>query len=319
MNDFSCKQTCKRKHCSYIPICIDRRRCFFSALYNVSLFAIMLNKKIWAVRHLIKIIFSDMDGTLLNDRSQLPAGFDELMLELKARNVIFAPASGRQYFSLLRSFGKYEDDFLFVAENGTLAIQHRKEIFSKPMLRAESDEVLAAGDAWDNIFRVYCGKRGAYYLESQANPENLVEFEKYFTKNTAVKSFAEVDDEPLKMSFFDNTARAAETIYPKLSARFGGPLQIDLSSNQWVDVMAADVNKGVAIRNVQRLLDIKPEECAAFGDYLNDYEMLKSVKHSFAMANAHPDLKKIARYETVSNNEAGVLAGIRRLIDEGLI
>ena len=114
---------------------------------------------------MIKIIFSDMDGTLLNDRSQLPAGFDDLMLELKARNVIFAPASGRQYFSLLRSFGKYEDDFLFVAENGTLAIQHRKEIFSKPMLRAESDEVLAAGDAWDNIFRVYCGKRGASSLK----------------------------------------------------------------------------------------------------------------------------------------------------------
>ena len=276
-------------------------------------------KKNWAVKSLIKIIFSDMDGTLLDDRSQLPADFDKVMLELKERNVIFAPASGRQYFSLLRSFGKYEDDFLFVAENGTLVMQHRKEIFSKPMLRAEADEVLAACDDWKNIFRVYCGKRSAYYLESQATPENLVEFEKYFTKNTAVKSFAEVDDAPLKMSFFDITGHAAEFTYPKLRAAFEGPLQVDLSSNQWVDVMSANVSKGVAIQNVQRLLGIKPEECAAFGDYLNDYSMMKAVGHSFAMANAHPDLKKIARYETVSNNEAGVLAGIRRLIDEGLI
>lgn len=276
-------------------------------------------KKNRAVRPLIKIIFSDMDGTLLDDHNRLPDGFDELMFELKARNVLFAPASGRQYFSLLRSFPTYKDEFLFVAENGTLAIHHDHEIFSKAMTRAEADKVIAAGDGWSNIFRVFCGKKNAYYLESQATPENLFEFEKYFTLNVAVTSFADVDDEPLKISFFDITKRAAETIYPALYEKFNGPLQVDLSSDQWVDVMAANVNKGLAIRNVQRILNIAPEECAAFGDYLNDYAMLEAVGHSFAMANAHPDLKKIARYETVSHNDAGVLVGIRRLIEEGLI
>ena len=51
---------------------------------------------------MIKIIFSDMDGTLLTDENKLPDGFDEMITELKRRGVIFAPASGRQYFSLLR-------------------------------------------------------------------------------------------------------------------------------------------------------------------------------------------------------------------------
>ena len=47
--------------------------------------------------------------------------------------------------------------------------------------------------------------------------------------------------------------------------------------------------------------------------------MLQAVTYSFAMANAHPDLKKFARYETVTNAEHGVLVGIERLINEGLI
>ena len=66
---------------------------------------------------MIKLIFSDMDGTLLTSENKLPANFDETMTELKKRGVIFCPASGRQYFSLLKSFEKYVDEFLFLAEN----------------------------------------------------------------------------------------------------------------------------------------------------------------------------------------------------------
>lgn len=65
---------------------------------------------------MIKIIFSDMDGTLLDDRGNVPEGFDEIAAELKKRGVMFAPASGRQYYSLEDSFQKYKDDFLFLAE-----------------------------------------------------------------------------------------------------------------------------------------------------------------------------------------------------------
>ncbi|MBQ1621689.1 MAG: HAD hydrolase family protein, partial [Selenomonas sp.] len=48
---------------------------------------------------MIKMIFSDMDGTLLDGKGQVPAWFDALAAELAARGVRFAPASGRQYFS----------------------------------------------------------------------------------------------------------------------------------------------------------------------------------------------------------------------------
>lgn len=267
---------------------------------------------------MIKIIFSDMDGTLLDDTGQLPSGFDELAAELKSRGVIFAPASGRQYFSLLHTFGKYKDEFLFLGENGTLVMYHDRELFSKTMPLETALEVLASIERED-VFRVFCGKKNAYFLERQIKPENLAELEKYFTQNVMVDEFTDVDDGALKMSFFDVNGTVEQTVYPILREKFDGPLQVVLSSDYWVDVMPPNINKGVAVENIQRLLGFKPDECAAFGDYLNDAEMMQAVGYGFAMANAYPALKKLARFETTGNNEAGVLVGIRRLIDEGLI
>lgn len=267
---------------------------------------------------MIKIIFSDMDGTLLTSANKLPDGFDDMMAELRRRGVIFAPASGRQYFSLLKTFSKYVDEFLFLAENGTLVMHREIEIFSSPIDRAAVDKVLAVTDSLTKILRVWCGKRDAYIIRRDDTPANQAELDKYYTHNAVVDTFAEIDDTPIKVAMFDVTAHADENIYRHLSA-FYDDLQVVLSSDYWVDVMAKGINKGEAVRNVQRILGIAPEECAAFGDYLNDYEMIQAVGHGFAMANAHPDLKKIARYETASNDEFGVLVGIRKLIADGLI
>ncbi|MDD7055260.1 MAG: HAD hydrolase family protein, partial [Selenomonadaceae bacterium] len=79
---------------------------------------------------MIKIIFCDMDGTLLDEAGKLPAEFPAVAAELRKRGVMFAPASGRQYFSLLDTFKGYEDEFMFLAENGTLVRYREEELFS---------------------------------------------------------------------------------------------------------------------------------------------------------------------------------------------
>ena len=267
---------------------------------------------------MIKIIFCDMDGTLLTNENKLPEGFDEMIAELKRRNVIFAPASGRQYAALLRSFEKYRDDFLFLAENGTLVMHKGKEIFSCPIGFDAARKVLAASDDFKNILRVWCGKKDAYILREQNTAEFHAELEKYYTHSGIVDSFNAIDDVPLKVAMFDPTSNSKKNIYDKLTP-FYDLLQVVLSSDYWVDVMSPSISKGEAVKNIQRVMNFKPEECAAFGDYLNDCEMLQAVSYGFAMANAHPDLKKFARFEAASNDDAGVLKAINQMIAEGLI
>ena len=266
---------------------------------------------------MIKLILSDMDGTLLDDDGQVPEGFDAVIGQLRERGVIFAPCSGRQYFSLLDSFKGYEDEFLFLAENGTMVRYHGQELFSSTIRHDVGMQVLATAAGLSGTYRVYCGKRDAYVLEEQCTPELQAELNKYYTHSAITADFGQLSDELIKVSVFDPTGHAAETIYPAL-LKYEGPLQVVLSSDYWVDVMNFGINKGLAIQQVQKKMHIAPNECAAFGDYMNDAEMMSSVYYSFAMANAHPKIKELARFETASNQEHGVLKGIRWLMEQNL-
>jgi len=265
---------------------------------------------------MIKLIMSDMDGTLLDEKGNVPAEFDEIAAELKKRGVIFAPASGRQYYSLAKSFAAYVDDFIFVAENGTMVRYKDKELFASVMNRRAVLDIFAAVPQ-DNILKVFCGRHEAYMLKSQKRPEYAAELEKYYSRAECVDDFACVTDDPIKVSLFDLEGKAAESIYP-LVKKFEQGMQVTLSSDYWVDVIAYGINKGIAVQKIQKKLKITPMECAAFGDYLNDAEMMSSAYYSFAMANAHPDLKKLARFQTDSNVEHGVITGIKRLMEQGL-
>ena len=86
-----------------------------------------------------------------------------------------------------------------------------------------------------------------------------------------------------------------------------------LSGEHWVDVMKPGVHKGAAMRGLQKMLGIAPSECMAFGDYLNDCELLESAGESYAMANAHPLLKAQAKHIAPSNDDNGVIRVIREV------
>ena len=71
----------------------------------------------------------------------------------------------------------------------------------------------------------------------------------------------------------------------------------------------------MAIKEIQDLLGIDFKETMVFGDYLNDLEMMESAYHSYAMENAHEDLKKVSRFKTHKNNdEDGVMHQIKEVI-----
>ena len=78
--------------------------------------------------------------------------------------------------------------------------------------------------------------------------------------------------------------------------------------------MKPGVNKGCAMRGIQQKLGISAAECMAFGDYLNDIELLRTAGESYAMANAHEQLAALAKYRCPSNDEDGVCRTIRSVL-----
>ena len=77
----------------------------------------------------IKLIVTDMDGTLLKSDHSLSSEFKHVYEELKQNNILFVPASGRQYFSIISYFEDIKDELAVIAENGTFVTNKGEEIF----------------------------------------------------------------------------------------------------------------------------------------------------------------------------------------------
>ena len=82
---------------------------------------------------MIKLIVSDMDGTLLNDEKQIDKRIYSLLPKMRQEGIRFVVASGRQYPSLARDFQEHLPEITVIAENGALVMQNEKELYFKGM------------------------------------------------------------------------------------------------------------------------------------------------------------------------------------------
>jgi Cof subfamily protein (haloacid dehalogenase superfamily) len=262
----------------------------------------------------IRLIATDMDGTLVDDAKQIHDELWPLVDELHARGITFCPASGRQYYSLLKQFEDVGDELVFIAENGTYVVAHGREMSSDCLAPEVARQAVSRVRSIPEAGAVLCGKRSAY-IERQ-DPPFLAQAALYYARLRTVQDLLEVsDDDVLKVAIYD-FASAERNTAPRL-AGLAGSHQVVVSGAHWVDVMSPTANKGRAVRQVQNALGVTPDQTMVFGDFLNDLEMMDAATYSFAMANAHPLLKERANWVAPANNANGVVRTIRTVLGLG--
>ena len=256
---------------------------------------------------MIKFIATDMDGTLLNSNNEIHADFYPMFQSLKEKDIIFAAASGRQYYNLLERFKDIKDDMMFIAENGTFVVYKGKELIVNSLEKNIAKELIEIGRTIPNSYVILCGKNSAYI---ESHDERLIkQTAKYYERYKIVEDLTSIDDDILKVTICD--FNGSENNSNSYFDEYRDKVQITVSGEIWLDIVAKGINKGVAINEIQNLLNIDYKETMVFGDYLNDLEMMSSAYHSYAMANAHETLKKAARFIAKSNDENGVIQAIK--------
>ncbi|MDO5671001.1 MAG: HAD family hydrolase [Corynebacterium sp.] len=251
-----------------------------------------------------RIIALDMDGTLLDAAGQVPDSFWPVLEELRARGVAVAPASGRQLATLQAIF----PGDTYIAENGT-CVFHDGEVVSTTLI--DTPTVTAVIDAAADMDLVVCTPTVAYHRPG-ISAETEKELAKYYHSRQATEDLHSVTD-VIKLAVF--TPGDAETeIYPLLLDA-APDANVVVSGAHWIDIMHADAGKGRALTALAEAMGVDKQQTAAFGDYLNDLELLEAAGTAWAMENAHPDILAIADHIAPPNTEEGVVTVLRSLLD----
>ena len=165
-----------------------------------------------------------------------------------------------------------------------------------------------------NIGLVVCGLNAAYI--QRTDEEFIAEVSKYYAKVEPVNNLREVldyvDEKFLKLAIFD--FEPAEPMAKDLLAGIEQPYEYVLSGKHWADIMDSRVSKGDGVVVLQKALGVGVDETAVFGDYLNDVPMFEHARYSFAVANAHPQVRAAAAYIAPANTEEGVIRVVDRIV-----
>lgn len=246
---------------------------------------------------MIKLIASDLDGTLLQNGSQtLTSRAVPIIRRLAEKGVIFAAASGRQYPNLVRLFGSAAQDMAFICENGAF-VMYRDRVIAKAVMEPVSARRLIQ----DVLNREGCevlisGERTSYVLPKD---ESFLYHLQHVVRNN-VRVVADVNDIPeeiIKISVYE-PAGIMEHSASYFISRWQDTVKCTVSGFGWLDFVRSDVNKGAALSALLSHLSIRADEAAAFGDNYNDLEMLSLVKYGYVMDNAAEDIRSRYRYHT---------------------
>ncbi len=251
----------------------------------------------------IRLVATDMDGTLLNSKGEVSRHFFELFEELTDLGVTFVAASGRQYYSIIDKLKPIKDDIYVIAENGALTMQKDKELQTTEIDRETYLELLDITKTLDGSQVILCGRKKGYIEDYGQDFIDM--FTEYYDRYEIVEDLSEVTDDLYLKIAICNQKGSEKYLYPALK-HLENRLKVKVSGEIWLDLSHNLANKGHALQQLQNNYNILPEETLVFGDYNNDLEMMTKAKYSFAMANAHPNVKAAANYATKSNNDNGV-------------
>ena len=253
---------------------------------------------------MIKLVASDMDGTLLDGDGNFHPDTFEMIEKMHQQKIQFVAASGRQYQNLREAFGPVADEIAYICENGAVLMLGGKLIHECLVDHQDVMDMIHDARKVENAHLLVCTKDCAY-LETD-HPAVMDQVKIYHSNIKIIDKLENVPREVVKMSMVD-LMKADTNAYAKLRPFWSERLALTVSAATWTDIYHKDTSKGVALQKLQEYYQVSYEETMVFGDYFNDVSMLQQAKYSYAMANAPEGVKAVATYEAASNEEYGVL------------
>ena len=272
----------------------------------------------------IRVIVTDMDGTLLDPKGQLDLPrLEKILDKLDQCDIRFVIATGNEVHRMRQLLGHLADRVVLVVANGARIFENNELIQAQTWDDAMVDRALAhfKGRECQDQFVVTAMnggfvKKGTVFteLDKFMTPEMI---EKLYQRLNFVDEFdSSLFGGVLKMSMVVGEERL-DSVLQEINDLFDGHVRAVSSGYGCIDILQDGIHKAWGLVELLKRWNLKPEQIMAFGDSENDIEMLELAGISYAMENAEEAVKRVATKVAPANSQAGVYKVLENWLERG--
>ena len=233
-----------------------------------------------------KLVVCDMDGTLLTSQHRISDYTADIIKKIEKKGVKFLIATGRPFLDAKHYRDTLNLSSFLITSNGARAHNEKNEVIVAEDIPQKFTEKLLSYDL----------DRKKYHRNIYLDNDWFIEYE-----IEGLREFHEESGFQFQITDLDKFKNGAVTKIFFLAEE--NDLSITISSPYCLEFMKKGVNKAETLKKVLKILDISPNEVIAFGDSMNDYEMLSFVGKPFIMGNANKRLiESLPNVEVIGNN-----------------
>jgi len=284
---------------------------------------------------MIKLIASDMDGTLLNSKHKISKENLEAVKRAQEMGIKFAIATGRMYEDVKPLLEESDLKCQCVVLNGGEYIDEEGNVLDGIYIEKEQASEIIDMIIKENIVAEIYTSQGLYTVNTKEealtevayrikayDPETsfeeaikLAESHPHFKNLKYIKNIDEFLNSNIKIGKFVTFYNDEETtLNVKRKLESIGGLAISSTFTKNIEINNKEAQKGFILAKVADKMGIKRDEVMIIGDSFNDYSMFTEFTESFAMGNAVKQIKEIAKYITDTNDNAGVAKAIYKCL-----
>jgi len=284
---------------------------------------------------MIKLIASDMDGTLLNSKHKISKENLEAVKRAQEMGIKFAIATGRMYEDVKPLLEESDLKCQCVVLNGGEYIDEEGNVLDGIYIEKEQASEIIDMIIKENIVAEIYTSQGLYTVNTKEealtevayrikayDPETsfeeaikLAESHPHFKNLKYIKNIDEFLNSNIKIGKFVAFYNDEETtLNVKRKLESIGSLAISSTFTKNIEINNKQAQKGLILAKVADKMGIKRDEVMIIGDSFNDYSMFTEFTESFAMGNAVKQIKEIAKYITDTNDNAGVAKAIYKCL-----
>ncbi|MGR3742210.1 Cof-type HAD-IIB family hydrolase [Companilactobacillus sp. DQM5] len=248
------------------------------------------------------VVFFDLDGTLLNDKSKIEPEVAEATEKLKKNNILPVICTGRSPHEIIHTQEMTNIDTV-ITLNGSLVKNNSEIIYQRIIPTDLCKNVIEMADSFEEAVAMYNNQT---IRRTNLDTNAIIQTHKFIAEPIPEVDSTFYQDNDINMMVIYSIDKENE-----YNVKFSSSLKFYKTGTFSIDCVMKEESKKNGIINLLKNLNLTNVPTYAFGDGPNDIEMLNYVDHSVVMGNARKDIFQYGEYITTKNTNHGIVNGLK--------